>query len=65
MKKKLHETSPKTWWMMPKSAACPGRPGIHLKAGLTLIKDWAYGPTVPGQIVKDKLAAAAVGHTVQ
>jgi hypothetical protein len=35
---------------------------FHLKAGLTLIKDWAYGPTVPGQIVKDKLAAAAVAH---
>jgi hypothetical protein len=32
---------------------------FHTKAGPTLIKDWTYEPTVFGQFVKDKLAAAA------
>jgi hypothetical protein len=35
---------------------------FHPKAGPTLIKDWTYEPTDFGQIVKDKLAAAAAAR---
>ena len=35
---------------------------LHPKASPALIKDWTYEPTVFGQFVKDKLAAAAVAR---